>query len=99
MTLYEEPLLRLCFAYLRDRNLAEDAVQETFLKAFRALSRYRRLSDEKTWLTRIAINTCRDMLRSTWFRHIERSVSLDQLPEPTVPFSERDDTLVRTIMG
>ena len=34
-------LLRLCFAYLHDRALAEDAVQETFLKAYRKLDQFR----------------------------------------------------------
>lgn len=34
----------------------------------------------KTWLTSIAINTCRDMQRSSWMRHIDRRVTPDQLP-------------------
>ena len=36
MAQYEESLLRMCFAYLGDAALAEDAVQETFVKAYRA---------------------------------------------------------------
>ena len=35
---YQQPLLRTCFLYLRDRTLAEDAVQETFIKAYRRRS-------------------------------------------------------------
>ena len=58
---YQSSLLRLCFIYLHDKALAEDAVQETFLKAHRSLSSFRGDSSEKTWLTRIAMNTCRDM--------------------------------------
>ena len=99
MEKYEESLLRLCFAYLKDRALAEYAAQETFLKAFRGLSKYRGDSDEKTWLTRIAMNTCRDIRRSAWFRHVDRGAGLDSLPEPSIPFTPRDDTLVRSIMG
>ena len=34
--LYQKPLLTMCYAYLHDRQLAEDAVQETFLRAYRA---------------------------------------------------------------
>ena len=34
-------LLRLCFAYLHDRALAEDAVQETFLKAYRKMDQFK----------------------------------------------------------
>ena len=74
-------LLRLCFAYLHDRALAEDAVQETFLKAYRRLDQFRGNANVKTWLSAIAINCCRDMSRGSWFRHIDRSISIDRLPE------------------
>ena len=42
----EKPLLRLCFAYLGDTALAEDAVQETFFKAWKNYDRFRREADE-----------------------------------------------------
>ena len=77
----EVPLKRLCYLYLHDEGQAEDAVQETFLKAYRSLKDFRRESSEKTWLTRIAVNTCKDMLRSAWFRHTDRRVTADMLPE------------------
>ena len=96
---HEAALLRLCFAYLEDRALAEDAVQETFVKAYKGYDRYRRNSGDRTWLTRIAINTCKDMRRGAWFRHIDRSAALDSLPEGSVPFTERDDTLTRAVMS
>lgn len=98
---YEESLLRMCFAYLGDAALAEDAVQETFLKAYRALDRFRGDAEEKTWLLRIAINTCRDLRRSAWFRHVDRRVTLEALGEPADPgleWSRWDDTLTRAVM-
>ena len=73
-------LKRLCYLYLHDEAMAEDAVQETFLKAFRSLGDFRGEANEKTYLTRIAINTCKDMLRSGWFRHIDRRITVDMLP-------------------
>ena len=73
-------LKRLCYLYLHDEDLAEDAVQETFLKMFRSLSDYRGEANKRTYLTRIAINTCKDMLRSGWFRHIDRRITVDALP-------------------
>ena len=78
--MYQLPLLRLCYAYLHDQALAEDAVQETFLKAYRKLNQFQGNANIKTWLSAIAINCCRDMTRSGWFRHIDRSISIDQLP-------------------
>ena len=99
VTRWEKPLLRLCFAYLCDTALAEDAVQETFFKAWKNCERFRGDADEKTWLTRIAINTCKDLLKSSWARNTDRSVVPELLPEGSVPFDERDDTVTRAVMS
>ena len=96
---HETALFRLCFAYLGDAALAEDAVQETFVKAYKSDDWTSVDGREKAWLTRIAINTCKDMRKSAWFRHIDRRTALDTLPEEAVPFTERDDTLARAIMA
>lgn len=84
MTEYEVPILRMCCVYLRDEQLAADAVQETFLKAYLALEDFRGESSEKTWLMRIAVNVCHSMRRTGWMRFIDRRVTLDKLPEPTI---------------
>ena len=96
---YEVILLRTCYMYLHDKALAEDATQETFLKAYKALASFRGESSEKTWLMRIAINTCRDMKRSAWFRYTDRSVEIERLPMPakSFEFTEADD-LTQAIM-
>ena len=91
-------LLRLCFTYLNDKDLAQDAVQETFLKAYRGLKTFRPEANEKTWLSRIAINCCRDINRSAWFRHTDRSVAVDTLPEPALQPSDEDNALTIEIM-
>ncbi len=88
---YEVPLLRTCYMYLRDRALAEDAAQETFLKAYKALPTFRGECSEKTWLMRIAMNTCHDLKRSAWFRHVDRKVDVDRLQQPASAFGEADD--------
>ena len=95
---YQLPLLRLCYAYLKDEESAKDAVQETFIKAYRNLDNFRESASEKTWLIRIAINTCKDLRRSNWFRHVDRSVSLDRLPEPAAPVQPEDKKLTMEIM-
>ena len=85
---YQTSLLRMCYLNLHDKGLAEDAVQETFVKAYRTLPSFRGDSSLRTWLMRIAINTCRDMQRGSWLKHISRTVTLDQLAEPSESFSE-----------
>lgn len=85
---YQTSLLRMCYLNLQDIGLAEDAVQETFIKAYRALSSFRNESNLKTWLMKIAINTCRDMQRGSWWKHINRAVTLDQLNSAIHPVSD-----------
>ena len=84
MTEYEVPIRRMRCVYLRDEQLAADAVQETFLKAYLALEDFRGESSEKTWLMRIAVNVCHSMRRTGWMRFIDQHVTLDKLPEPTI---------------
>jgi RNA polymerase sigma factor (sigma-70 family) len=96
MIRWETSLLRMCYAYLHDRTLAEDAVQETFLKAWKGYDCFEGMAAEKTWLLRIAINTCKDLRRSGWFRHTDHSV---ELPEGAVPFTHTDDTITRAVMS
>lgn len=95
---YQTDLLRLCYAYLHDTELAKDAVQDTFIKVYRSLSGYRQVASEKTWITRIAINTCKDIRRSAWFRHEDRHVALDSLPEPAVSPSALDMSITEAVM-
>lgn len=64
---YGDTILRMCCLYLKDYHLAEDAVQETFLKAMKAYGSFEHRAGEKTWLTRIAINCCKNIMRSRWF--------------------------------
>lgn len=94
----QEKLLRTCYLYLRDRQLAEDAVQETFLKAYRSLPAFRGDSSEKTWLMAIALNTCHDMRKSAWSRFVDRGVTPDDLPSASVPFTMEEEGLITQVM-
>lgn len=99
MVRWEVPLLRTCYLLLKDTALAEDALQDTFIKAWRSYGNYRGDASEKTWLMRIAVNTCRDMLRGRWFRHVDRRVRMEDLPEAAVVIQWPDDTLTRAILA
>lgn len=95
---HQAALLRTCFLYLKDRALAEDAVQETFLKAYRSMGNFRGESSQRTWLMRIALNTCRDLSRSGWFRFMDRRYTPDMLPEASAPFTREEEDLVSAVM-
>ena len=72
-------------------------MQETFLKAWRHWESFREESAEKTWLTRIAINTCKDIRRTAWFRRARQSLSLDAAKKYGKPDPYRDDTVIQAI--
>ena len=61
---YNTQLYRIGMAYLRDHAQSEDAMQNTYLKAFLNLRRFHGNSAFATWLTRIMINECLMILRS-----------------------------------
>lgn len=97
--MYEHDLRRVCAVILGDASLAQDAVQETFLKAYRGMDKFRGNASEKAWLMRIAINTCKDMQRSGWLRHVDASVSVDDLPMPVAPPSVEHIALMNAILA
>lgn len=80
---YGTLILRTCYLYLGSRSDAEDALQETLLKAWRHMDQFeaRDHCSDKSWLMRIAVNTCRDILRTPWRRKIDHAVVMDALPE------------------
>jgi RNA polymerase sigma-70 factor, ECF subfamily len=61
---YQRPLFGLCYGILPHAEDAEDAVQETFLRALRGLADFREQASFRTWLYRIAINLCLNRKRA-----------------------------------
>ena len=55
---YQRDVYRLCYRYLNNHEDADDVAQEVFLRAYRAIGRFRGESAFSTWLYRIAVNAC-----------------------------------------
>ncbi len=89
---YQKRLLDLCYMVLQDRELARDAVQDTFLKAWQGMNRFHQSSSELTWLTTIALHTCHDMKHSSWAKHEKRDISPEEVLR-AVPDGFRQETL------
>ena len=88
---YQESLLRLCYLHLKDQGQAQDAVQETFFRAYRHWEDFRGEGSEKTYL--------RDQRKTGWFRHVDRRLTPEELPQASVPFSRREEDLLLQVMA
>ena len=93
---YADTLLRTCYLCLGDMHLAQDALQETFLKAWRSMDQFERkqVQSEKAWLIRIAMNVCRDHLRSPWHRRVDRRMTPEELPPSMLAAPQEDRDLL-----
>lgn len=98
--IYGDSVLRICFMQLSDRAQAEDAMQDTFVRAWHAMAQFegRNGCSEKTWLMRIAVNVCRDYRRSRWFRHVDMTRALEDLPDHMTAVLPQDRLLMLDIL-
>ncbi len=87
---HQKLIFNVLVTMLRDHGLAADAMQETFLKAYRALPSFRMDLELKPWLLRIATNTGLNMIRSDK-RHqaqsLDEELENNQYSEPASPGS------------
>jgi RNA polymerase sigma-70 factor, ECF subfamily len=90
---YQKPVYNLCYRMLGEAEAAEDAAQETFLKAYQNMNRYDRERSFATWLLSIAAHHCIDKLRRRRFN----SVSIDEdeegqtdIPDHSAPDPESE---------
>jgi RNA polymerase sigma-70 factor (ECF subfamily) len=78
---YQRPVYNLCYRMLGNAEDAEDAAQETFLRAYRSMRRYDNSRPFSTWLLSIAAHYCIDQTR----RRRYPVVSVEELPSPDLP--------------
>ncbi len=77
---YQHKIVNLVMRYVRDPELAQDITQEAFIKAYRALPRFRGESAFYTWMYRIAVNTAKNYLAAQRRRPMELELDM-QDPE------------------
>jgi RNA polymerase sigma-70 factor (ECF subfamily) len=91
--LYQDYLYSMTVRVVRDRDVAEDAVQEAFFSAYRNLDRFSG-SSFRAWLTRISINAAHDILRKRKRRPSEPYPEWeDDSWQPPAPDAERPETV------
>lgn len=92
---YQKPVFNLCYRMLGEPEAAEDAAQETFLRAYQNLHRYDNSRSFGTWILSIAAHYCIDRLRKRRFSVLsideedEDGLTLE-IPDPASPDPEAE---------
>jgi len=89
VTKHQQRVFNLCYWMLLDSSDTEDATQETFLRAYKGIRKFREKAKFYTWLYRIGINVCKDIMtkkskREKTFSEIEDEMKLND----TIPMEE-----------
>ena len=87
-------MYRLAFSYCRNREDAEDVVQEVFLKLLRQKSEFLDEQKLRSWLLKVTVNACMDLLRSPWRG---RCCALEEATEPTVLMQEESELMLAVL--
>jgi RNA polymerase sigma-70 factor (ECF subfamily) len=83
---YWQKVFRICMGYVNDIDAAKDLAQETFIKIWQQLPKFRNESSIGTWIFRIASNTC--------LRQIQKD---NKMPKSELPLEIKDDMLETNI--
>ena len=73
---HQKALMRLCVRFMKDVDMAEDIVQDSFIKAYERLNSFEGRASFKSWLFQIAVNTAKNKLRD----RREQGINIDDIP-------------------
>ncbi len=88
---YSPMLYRICVLRLGNKQDAEDALQNTFIKYYYKAPEFSETRSEKAWLIRVAINCCKDFQKSFWQKN---TVGLDETAQLTTGVIEEAVKLI-----
>lgn len=98
---YGTDVLKMCYVYLLNYALAQDAMQDTFIKVWRKMDSFRGQTEQeaKAWILRIAVNTCKDYRRTAWMRRVSLENEMESLPQPVSPITPSSRALFAAVMA
>lgn len=89
MNSYGDEIMRLCYTYVHSWQTAEDLTQETFIKLYRHLEKFRGEAHIKTYIYAIAINVCKDYISSWKHKKIQIYHTIEHLLKTNDSTSEK----------
>ena len=99
---WERPIYALAYRVIGREEDARDVAQETFLRAFRALSGFKGQAKFSSWLYRITLNLCRDWIRRERRAPVAQApegVDLIELASEAEPVESIEDLVARRELG
>jgi RNA polymerase sigma factor (sigma-70 family) len=109
---YGQSVTRLAYTYVKEKSLAEDVAQDVFIKCYENLENFRKESSYQTWIYRITVNKCKDVLRSWTFKNViptelfsskkknkESHVEENNLPEKIAILNEKNKDIANLVLS
>lgn len=99
VTQYKDLLFRIAFSNMKCKADAEDAVQETYLRYWKAKPEFTSEEHKKAWLIRVLIHICYDIQRSSWYarRAAWNEAAEVETAHLQIPYLEQDEMLERVL--
>ena len=92
---YGDTVYRICYLYMKNRDDAEDAFQDVFLRYMQANKHFQSEEHEKAWLCTVAFNRCKDLLKSA----ARKTVGFDDVAEPGACDKYNDNPVLEAVMA
>ena len=99
---HQNVLLRVAFRYMKDTELAEDVVQESFIKAYRKLDSFEGRSSFRSWMYQITVNTAKNKLRRKNLETVDITkvpISVEQTLDADIHAADVNGLLMAEING
>ncbi len=98
LDLFGNDILRLAYSYLKNREDAEDIVQETLIRLYRAKPCFEDERKAKSWLLQVAANLCRDQLRTAEKKRVVAFPEGYEVAAESEPEGDSDGEILQALM-
>lgn len=85
---YSDMTYRIAMSYVKNTYIAEEAVQEVFLRYLRKKPDFVSSEHEKAWFIRVTVNCCKSMLNTAWMKHVQ---PLEEAGQTVEFFQQREE--------
>ncbi|MBU9710586.1 sigma-70 family RNA polymerase sigma factor [Bacillus tamaricis] len=106
MDAYGERLTKLAFNYVKEWSLAQDVVQDVFVRCYTKYDSIGEIQSVKAWLFRLTINQCKDVIKSASFKRnilggslFHKTEGKDTSPEITAIKRNEDEVLSQCVLN